>query len=119
MSSQRTDHTIESIVGEPLSGVAFIQDYVEFHFDGKIVRSLTNPTVDFGNTQHTFPEPGSRDALCSLIGLVVERVAVEEDEIEIALSREVCIHIQLRAELRSGPEAAHYVPGPNQPIAVW
>ena len=120
MSNQRTRGTIEDLVGEPLSGVAFVQDYVEFHFDGSVVRSLTMPTVTVGSALHIFPQPGSRDALCSLIGLVVEEIRVKEnDEIEIVFGGEGHIRIPLKDELKNGPEAAHFVPGPNQPIAVW
>jgi len=120
MSSQHTEARIEAVTGEPLSGVSFVHDYVELHFDGKIVRSLTMPTVNLASAQHKFPETGSRDALCSLIGLTVERVTVKEDVyIEIAFSGEARVRIPLAPEERSGPEAAHYVPGLDQPIAVW
>jgi len=120
MSSPHATRSIEAITGEPLSGVAFVQDYVEFHFDGKVVRALTMPRVVLRCERHTFPETGSRDALCSLIGRVVERVSVRDDDaIDITFSGEALVHIPLKVDERSGPEAAHYVPGPNQPIVVW
>ena len=31
------------LIGEQLSAVSFVQDYVEFHFDGPVLRALTNP----------------------------------------------------------------------------
>ncbi len=120
MSNQRSEARIETIRGEPLSGVAFVHDYVEFHFDGKIVRALTMPTVTRGNARLTFPEAGSRDAFCSLIGLIVEEVMIKADiEIVIVFSGGAIVRIPLAVEERSGPEAAHFVPGLNQPIAVW
>ena len=120
MSKKPSEASIEAVIGEPLSGISFVQDYVEFHFDGKIVRSLTMPTVHLSNVRHTFPGAGSRDALCSMIGLMVDNVIVREgNEIEIAFSDRAYISIPLGSAARSGPEAAHYVPGPNQPIIVW
>ena len=111
---------IEEIVGESLSGVAFVHDYVEFCFDDKIVRSLTTPIVIVGSVRHCFPEIGTRDALCFLIGRIVEGIRVREDvDIEIAFSGGARVQIPLAYEERTGPEAAHYVPGINQPVVVW
>ncbi len=36
---------IERIVGEQLCAVSFVQDYVEFHFDGPVIRALAAPIV--------------------------------------------------------------------------
>ena len=121
MSSKDTESGIYAIRGEALSGVAFFQDYVEFHFDGKVVRSLTAPTLAVPNGKgYTFPEAGSRDALCSLIGFVVENVLVKENQhIELVFSGGYTARIPLEISERTGPEAAHYVPGLNQPIDVW
>ena len=120
MSSQRAETGIEAIRDEPLSGVAFVHDYVEFHFDGKIVRSLTKPMVTLASAPHTFPDAGSRDALCSLIGCTVEDVKVQDGvAIGITFAGGARVRIPLADEERHGPEAAHYVPGLNQPIVVW
>jgi hypothetical protein len=111
---------MDILIGEPLSGVAFVQDYVEFLFDGRIVRALTSPSVTLGDTVHEFPNPGSRDAFCSLIGRVVEEITVERDDaITILLSEGASVSIPLSSEHRSGPEAAHFVSGLNRPIQVW
>lgn len=112
--------TIEAIINEPLSAVAFVQDYVEFHFDGKILRSLTNATLISDGETRTFPEQGSRDAFCRLIGRSVERVNVEEGyRIEVAFGGGAILVIPLEPSALVGPEAAHFVPGENQPIDVW
>jgi len=111
---------INSIISEPLSAVSFVQDYVEFHFDGKIVRSLTNPLVRVLDKTCKFPEVGSRDCFCSLIGQTVESVIVEdEDRIELIFTLGARLIISLAESERIGPEAAHFVPGDNQPIEVW
>lgn len=112
--------SIESIVNESLSAVAFVQDYVEFHFDGRILRSLTNASLTSDGETWTFPEQGSRDALCRLIGRSVQRVNVNEGyRIEVAFAGGAILVIPLEASALIGPEAAHFVPGENRPIDVW
>ena len=69
-----TRRHIQSLPGEILNAVAFVMDYVEFHFNGPVLRAFTNPVVDAGGSQIAFDQPGSRDALCSLIGAEVGSV---------------------------------------------
>lgn len=108
------------LIGQPMSGVAFVHDYVEFHFDGMILRALTNPKIVSGRGQFSFPGPGSRDALCDLIGRVVSSVSVRElDCIEVRFDGDAIVRVPLSQAERAGPEAAHFVQGENQPIEVW
>lgn len=72
------------IVGEQLSAVSFVQDYVELHFAGPVLRAFSNPRVQIGRVQYVFPESGSRDALCSLIGLLVVSVSLREADSFVA-----------------------------------
>lgn len=39
---------IEGLIGEELNVVSFVMDYVEFHFNGPVLRALTKPTVEVG-----------------------------------------------------------------------
>lgn len=112
--------TIHSLAGEPLSGVAFVQDYMEFHFDGKVLRSLTSAALTSKGRSWRFPEEGSRDAFCGLIGRSVHHVKVEEGhEIELTFTEGSVLRIPLAPAEMSGPEAAHFIPGEDQPIDVW
>jgi hypothetical protein len=111
---------LDSLMAEPLSGIAFVQDYVELHFDGRILRALSPPTLEYDGKPYRFPEAGSRDALCRLIGERVERVDVDdESRIAVVFMNGATVAISLRQSDRTGPEAAHFVPGDNQPIEVW
>lgn len=111
---------MEELTGEQLSSVCFVHDYVEFHFDDKIVRSLTMPVVTLGDARFVFPEPGSRDALCALIGCAVANVIVAEaTEIVIEFKGMAKITIPLTLEEGQGPEAAHYIQGKGRPVSVW
>jgi hypothetical protein len=99
------------LVGEQLDTVAFVMDYVEFKFNGPVLRALTNPVVEGDGLRLRFPEPGSRDALCSLIGSEVAAVTVSDDDrIELELHGDRRLTIPLDQESRLGVEAAHYVP---------
>ena len=108
------------LIGQPMSGVAFVHDYVEFHFDDRVLRALAFPTVALGKHSARFPDPGSRDALCAVIGSSVVNVEVRDhDSIELRFDGGAAIRVPLAAHARVGPEAAHYVSGDNQPIEVW
>jgi hypothetical protein len=99
------------LVGEQLNTVAFVMDYVEFEFNGPVLRALASPSVQSGEVRVRFPESGSRDALCSLIGSEVLAVTITEGErIEVAVDTGQTLTIPLDRESRVGVEAAHYVP---------
>jgi hypothetical protein len=112
--------TIESLVGEQLSAVSFVQDYVEFHFDGPVIRALTNPIVATATGRVQVPAPGSRDALCSLIAQRVNGVE-HEDNIQLRLNFGVgeSLTIPLDEASHLGPEAMHFQSSPTGPVQVW
>jgi hypothetical protein len=103
------------LVGEALNSVAFVMDYVEFGFNGPVLRALTNPVVQTPEGRWQFAERGSRDALCSLIGSeVLEATVRDEDGIALTLTGGMLLTIPLDRESRSGPEAAHFVPSSRE-----
>ncbi|WP_218080305.1 hypothetical protein [Anthocerotibacter panamensis] len=111
---------LSDLVGEEISAVCFVRDYVEFHFDGSIVRSLSNPSVFVDGRQHRFPEPSSRDALCRVIGSTVRAVNLEEQRaLKVTTADDCEITIPLDAKNLRGAEAMHFVPQLNGPIQVW
>jgi hypothetical protein len=75
------------LVGREISAVTFARDGVEFHFDGPVLRSLADPQVAIGEAVYCFPKPGSRDALCLVIGATVQSLSLDE-------SRHLGIHDQ-------------------------
>ena len=117
---RRRAATLQDLVGEEVSAIAFVRDYVEVHFDGPILRSLSNPTVSERGVDYRFPEAGSRDALCRVIGSTVRAVKLEEGRaLELVTSDGSRITIPLDAASLRGPEAMHFVPELNGPIQVW
>jgi hypothetical protein len=49
----------------------------------------------------------------------VNVVVREGRDIELRFDGDASVQIPLAEEFRIGPEAAHFVPGENQPIEVW
>ena len=112
---------VEDLIGQEISAVCFVHDYVEFHFGGPlpILRSISNPRIVVGGTEYLFPQPSSRDALCGAIGSTVRTVTLKENSfLELTTSGSCKITIPLDAEnLREG-EAMHLVPESGE-IQVW
>jgi hypothetical protein len=111
---------LESLVGKTVNGVCFVMDYVELTFDGPILRALVDPVLSCREKTLVFPAPGSRDALCSLIGATVVSVNIVEGwEIRLVFSGDVELALSLDPAKRVGPEAVNFVPEYNSPIEVW
>jgi hypothetical protein len=100
---------IEQLIGEELNIVAFVMGYVEFHFNGPVLRALADPIVVIDRVSSRFPEAGSRDQLCRLIGKRVAAVSVVDDvAIEVSFNDDARLRIPLDAQSRVGPEAANF-----------
>src|SRR5262245_57755285 len=74
------------LIGKKVTAVAFVHDCVEFHFDGLVLRSLVDPSVAVGEAVYRFPQPGSRDALCMVIGSTVQSLEVVDGQLEFTTS---------------------------------
>lgn len=110
--------SFDLLVGEQLSAVSFVMDYVEFHFDGHVVRALTNPRVGLAGSDVSFPHNGSRDALCALIGAVVAAVRFEENvALRLSFAEHGELLVPLDARAMQGPEALHWCPR-GEPMQV-
>jgi hypothetical protein len=74
------------VMGHRLTSVRFRAQTVEFDFAGVVVESRGHPIVLSGSQRFRYPEEGSRDALCRLIGATVDEMRVSEgDDIELTL----------------------------------
>lgn len=69
------------LIGEQLSSVEFVQDYLQIHFDGKNFIIYVWPIVYQNGKKHIFGEPDYRNALCELISLKVKDIFFKENEI--------------------------------------
>lgn len=99
-----------------LDTVSFVRDYVELRVDYNIVRCMTGPIVRVADGEVRFPDPGSRDALCGLIGSDVISAQVNDDAIELVMSSGPTLVLPLDLASRALsdgrviPEAVHLVP---------
>lgn len=99
---------IHELVEEEISTVAFVRDYVEFHFDGPVLSSISNPSVFIEGVEYRFPEPGSREALCRVIGSEVSTLNLQEGKaLELTTNNNLRIKIPLDPESFRGDEAMH------------
>jgi hypothetical protein len=100
-----------------LAGVAFVRDYIEFYFDGPILRALIDPTVTIGNHLSRSSDEGWRNTLCSLIGKKIKTLSIEENATcELVFVSGEIVSIDLAT---GEAESVHFVRGPNQPLQVW
>jgi hypothetical protein len=111
---------ITTLEGEELNIVSFVMDYVEFHFNGPVLRALTNPRIETAKGKFIFPREGSRDALCSLIGKTVKSIDVNDGvsaELVFETGEKLSIPLDLESQIR--PEAMHWCPINDGPIQIW
>ena len=107
------DDGLGKLIGGHLDTVSFVMDYVEFRIDYSILRALNPPRVElYDGTAASFPEPGSRDALCRLIDTEVAQAQVlrgkDPPRIEVRTSRGDVLSVSI--DHSDFPESAHLVP---------
>jgi hypothetical protein len=108
-----------SIIGEKLSAVVFILDYVQLQFDGPTLTCLRFPFLLVEGKQISVDQQGYRDRLCEQIGKTVAAVSTKEDvEILITFSDNSAISISLKPEDYCGPEIVTFDDGTGQ-MRVW
>jgi hypothetical protein len=92
----------EAIVGEQLSEVSFVQDYIQLVFDGLTFTVLCPLQIQTSSGTIGSNEKGFRDRLCEAIAHSVASLTITDRDVDITLD---CgrILIDLAAEV-SGPE---------------
>jgi hypothetical protein len=95
--------------GREMSAVCLVRDYVEFHFDGPILRALTDPRGRFGEWGWRFPERDAPAAMRLYIGKSVTSVNIDEGISLFVEFGAEHIMIPLDEDSRRGPEALHVV----------
>src|SRR5262245_50390151 len=112
---------LSELLNEEINAVCFVMNYVELHFNGAILRCLNNPKLSYMKQVAVFPQPNSRDALCSLIGTFVTDIKTfKEQRILLSTNKGHALEIPLG----TGREGAHYVPrgpfpGGHGPMKVF
>jgi hypothetical protein len=86
---------IEPLVGLTCDQVWFSRERTELWFDGEwALYCITPPVVQIGSSIHVFPEPGARDALCSLINCGVQSATFDSRRhVEIRFTNEAVLTV--------------------------
>jgi hypothetical protein len=123
------EEALAALIGGHLDAVSFVMDYVEFRINYNVLRALSPPQIRCPDERiHEFPQPGSRDALCSLIDSTVLSTAeigrgTDDWRIEVRTDRGHVLSVPLDPDRRRSVEAAHLVPadatGGLTPAGMW
>jgi hypothetical protein len=100
---------IEIIVGEQLSSIEFVQDYLQLRFDGPTLTTFVWPSLKFCDRTLRFGELTYRDELCGRIGRIVSNASLRAGEaLTVRFDDGVEISVSLKAVDRVGPEAGNF-----------
>ncbi len=109
---------ISAIEGEELASVLFLQEYVQFDFNGQVLTLFHWPEVfipeglQMADGSYAFGDPGYRDALCLQIGEPVDTTSFEEGvALEIKFENGTIFRSSLREEDYEGSEAGQFLSG--------
>jgi hypothetical protein len=113
---QTEEKSLQMLIGEQLSAVTFVQDYLQLHFDGPRLTVFFHPVVVLGNETFHWGKPGFRDALCNNIAKKVTQAQMTYgDSIAIRFADGSTIKIFLKDNCCPGGEAVNFDVGGN----VW
>lgn len=119
MMASHNVNSIDDLVGESVDSVCFPADYVELRFVGPILRLLLYPvSVEQDGVRADFPDAGSRDVMCSLIGSVVSRVDVTASKLTLSFADGASLVARIDESDLRGPESIHFVPWENGKLNV-
>ena len=90
---------VESLIGEELKSVTFIEDFLELRFGSALVTLYAWPHILLTDFSVAYGEPEYRNALCAQIGEEVSTAALEEtSSLTIELANGVVFGLSLREE---------------------
>jgi hypothetical protein len=96
------------LVGEQLSAVGFVMDYLQLQFDPYLLTVLTSLVVHAKGQSYRLGDLAYRDALCERIARRVDDVSLERDRLSIGFDDGAAFDISLKEEDYVGPEAVNF-----------
>ena len=111
MSNPRAEElrSLQTIVGEKLSSVEFVMDYVQLRFDGPTLTAVSHPVVKTTTAVLRWDDPGYRDALCGQITAHVASVDIRDrDELKVLFDNGVSVAVSLKEDDQVGAEAVRF-----------
>ncbi|MBD0740867.1 hypothetical protein BG418_05160 [Streptomyces sp. CBMA152] len=111
------------LLGREVSDVCFVRDYVELHFDGPVLRALSDPFGLYGCLGWRFPARGAPAIMRYYVGKTVDGYELDPDWMLAVDFGEHRFAIPLDRASRVGPEAAHLIGvderGQTDATAMW
>ncbi len=105
-------------VGQRLTAVTFVMDYVQFHFDDCDLTAFTLPCMQDSGRIWSPKTVGWRDSLCCRIGMAVCQFDLHsENELGITFEDGSRLTVSLKPADYTGPEA-FTITVPNRPLIV-
>ena len=100
---------LQMIVGQQLSSVEFVQDYVQLNFDGPTLKAIPQPAVEVGGREFRWDEPGFRDELCRRIARKAMSARIFPGEtIRLMFDDSAVVEVSLRQEDYRAAEAIRF-----------
>jgi hypothetical protein len=104
--SKTFEQALQVLVGEQLSSVEFVQDYVQLRFAGPCL-TIYSPahTVTTNGFSVGWGRPGYRDALCNLITHKAREIKFLPEKLSLIFDDDSVWSLSLRDSDYRGPEA--------------
>ena len=102
--------SLDSLAGERLSAVEFVQDHLQLRFDDALLTLFVWPdAADADGISVGFGQVNYRDALCSAIGELVTVAELDEGRsLTVEFENGTVFALSLRAEDLDSPEAGSF-----------
>jgi hypothetical protein len=110
---------MKDLIGLEITAVCFVWTYIEFGFDGPVLRFLSRPHI---RSMDILVDANHADYLALLTGLIGSTVRdLGTDDAYVRVSFSTGYEVILPSDAPADPtgEHLHFVPGPGRPIAVW
>ena len=106
------------LVGEQLTSIVLVRDYVQLGFDGPVLTAYVFPLVRERYRYRKRGDVGYYDALWRCIGLTVRRASSQpREEIRIEFDHATSLSVSLRPQDQIGPEAAEFKDDATNPVS--
>jgi hypothetical protein len=120
MAQEAEAELSQQIVGEQLSGVTFVMNYLQLQFNPPpTVNAYTPVTVSSGDWSSAVGEDQFRNKICDQITKIVKSVVVRDEEaFRITFEDDSVISISLKPSDYLGPEAVDFRGRDNQWMVI-
>lgn len=88
------NHLAEMFIGEEVSGILFIRDYIELQCEEKRIHFFSNPVIVQESIRYSFPEKSSYSAFVDLVGKTIKAITLSDGIYTFMFDNGVAIEVQ-------------------------